>query len=328
MFKFLKPRQIEPPALAPASHTAPPINAQALLSRIEWVSAKRLDGLMQGNYQTLFRGAGLMLADLREYMPHDDVRHIDWNVTARMQTPYVREHEQDRDLTAWFLADLSASVGFGSQSVSKRVLMADCVALLGHVLQRRGNRVGAVIDRANAHKNLEVLPGRSGKRHLLHILHRLLNGPLYPQTEATGLKRLLMGAQNMIGQRATVFVLSDFLTEPDWNKALLGLASRHDVVAVRLVDPFDRELPAMGMITIRDAETGQQVFVDTNDTGFRRRFAEQTQAHEAQLMAAFTKAGVDCLELSTENVVHEDLIHFIVQRQRFLRQAGKGRHHV
>jgi uncharacterized protein (DUF58 family) len=97
---------------------------------------------------------------------------------------------------------------------------------------------------------------------------------------------------------------------------------------VRLVDPFDRELPAMGMITIRDAETGQQVFVDTNDTGFRRRFAEQTQAHEAQLMAAFTKAGVDCLELSTENLVHEDLINFIVQRQRFLRQTSKGRSHV
>lgn len=328
MFKFLKPRQLEARATQPASLKPPQINAQALLSRIEWISAKRLDGLMQGNYQTLFRGAGLMLADLREYLPHDDVRHIDWNVTARMQTPYVREHEQDRDLTAWFLADLSASVGFGSQGISKRVLMADCVALLGHVLQRRGNRVGAVIDRSSAQKNLEVLPGRSGRRHLLHVLNRLLNGSLYPQTEATGLKKLLMGAQNVMGQRATVFVLSDFLTEPDWNKALLALASRHDVVAVRLVDPFDRELPAMGMMTIRDAETGQQVFVDTNDAGFRRRFAEQTQAHEAQLIDAFTKAGVDCLELNTENPVHEDLINFIVQRQRFLRQTSKGRNHV
>ena len=150
MFKFLKSKQSNDRGVQTPTPT--PINAQALLARMAWTSAKRLDGLMQGDYRTLFKGAGMMLADLREYLPHDDVRHMDWNVTARMQTPYVREHEQDRDLTAWFLVDLSASIGFGSGSVSKRTIMAEAVALLGHLLQRRGNRIGAVIDRADPKK--------------------------------------------------------------------------------------------------------------------------------------------------------------------------------
>ena len=321
MFKFLKPKAPEDSAAAPQADRDSPIDAQALLSRIEWASARRLDGLMQGDYRTLFRGAGLMLADLREYRPEDDVRHMDWNVTARMQTPYVREHEQDRDLTAWFLVDLSASMGFGSTAVSKRVMLAQYVALVGHLLQRRGNRIGAVLDRAHPEKNLEVIPSRAGKRHLLHLLHRVLNGPLSASAQGLGLNRLLTGAQRLIKQRSTVFILSDFLTEPDWDKALIALASRHDVVAIRLIDPIERELPNMGMMTLRDAETNQQVFVDTSDPGFRRRFAEHAQQHEDQLLGTLSRAGVDCLELSTESTVHEDLIRFIEQRQRFLRQS-------
>ncbi len=326
MFKFLKSKQSSDSGGKTPTQT--PINAQALLARMAWTSAKRLDGLMQGDYRTLFKGAGMMLADLREYLPHDDVRHMDWNVTARMQTPYVREHEQDRDLTAWFLVDLSASIGFGSRSVSKRTIMAEAVALLGHLLQRRGNRVGAVIDRADPKKNLDIIPTRSGKRHLLHLLHRLLNQPLNQSSSSPSLKRLLTGAQRIVGRRATVFVVSDFLTEPDWDKALIALASRHDVVAIRLVDPLDQQLPDMGMLTLRDAETNQQVFIDSSDPGFRRRFTQQTQDHENALLRTLARAGVDCLELSTDSAAHEDLLQFIGQRQRFLRQTSVGPAHV
>jgi len=200
-------------------------------------------------------------------------------------------------------------------------MLAQYVALVGHLLQRRGNRIGAVLDRAHPEKNLEVIPSRAGKRHLLHLLHRVLNGPLNPSAKGLGLNRLLTGAQRLIKQRSTVFILSDFLTEPDWDKALIALASRHDVVAIRLIDPIERELPNMGMVTLRDAETNQQVFVDTSDPGFRRRFAEHAQQHEDQLLGALSRAGVDCLELSTQSTVHEDLIRFIEQRQRFLRQS-------
>lgn len=305
-----------------------PIDAQALLARMQWTSAKRLNGLMQGDYRTLFKGAGMMLADLREYLPHDDIRHMDWNVTARMQTPYVREHEQDRDLTAWFLVDLSASIGFGSRGVSKRTIMAEAVALLGHLLKRRGNRVGAVIDRADSQKNLDIIPALAGKRHLLHVLHRLLNQPLHQSPTPTGLKRLLTGAQRVVGRRCTVFVISDFLTEPDWDKALKALASRHDVVAIRLVDPLEQRLPNMGMMTLRDVETNQQVFIDSGDPGFRRRFEQHAQAHETALLRTLSRAGVDCLELSTNSTAHEDLLRFVGQRQRFLRQTTTGPIHA
>jgi len=325
MFKFLTRRQ--PKAAAPPTAPAA-IDAQALLARIEWASSRRLDGLLQGNYRTLFRGAGLMLADLREYRPEDDVRHIDWNVTARMQTPYVREHEQDREIKACFLVDLSPSIGFGSRGVSKRMVIAECIASLGQLLQGRGNRIGAIIDRADPESRLEVIPSRTGKRHLLHILNRVLNGSLTHQPGTTNLKQLLVSSQRVVRQRSTIFVLSDFYAEPGWDKALMALAGRHDVVAVRLVDPLEQTLPDMGMLTMRDVETGEQLFIDTSDRGFRRRFETQTQQHEDELLEALSRAGVDCLELRTDGSVHDSLFNFIQQRHQFLRQRSGGARHV
>ena len=331
MFKFLKRQQPDPIAKA-SIPVQPAINAQALLSRMAWTSAKRLDGLLQGDYRTLFRGAGLMLADLREYEPQDDVRHIDWNVTARMQTPYVRQHEQDRELAAWFLVDLSASVSFGSGRTTKRMIAAEAVATLGHLLTRHGNRIGAILDRAGP--PVEILPARSGQRHLLHLLQRLLNDSQATsrasaaQHGVTSLQDMLTRAGRLIRQRATVFIVSDFYTAPDWDKALLSLAKRHDVVAIRLVDPLERELPDMGMLTIRDPETGEQVFVDTSDKSFRQRFERSARAHEARLLHALSQAGVDCLELDTHAPVHEGLRRFIVQRQQMLRQSVSGGQHA
>lgn len=339
MFRFLKRQQPETVVSAPAA-AQPGTNARALLSRMAWTSAKRLDGLLQGDYRTLFRGAGLMLADLREYGPQDDVRHIDWNVTARMQTPYVRQHEQDRELAAWFLVDLSASVAFGSGRTTKRMIAAEAVATLGHLLLQHGNRIGAILDRAAP--QAEILPARSGQRHLLHLLQRLLgdstsqahakmpdrwSGRAKP-TGVTSLQNMLGRAGRVIRQRSTVFIVSDFYSAPGWDKGLLSLARRHDVVAIRLVDPVERALPDMGMLTIRDPETGDQVFVDTSDKAFRRRFERTAQAHEEHLLQALSRAGVDCLELDTQAPVHEGLSRFILQRQQVLRQSISGGHHA
>lgn len=331
MFRFLKRQRPEAVISTPVA-TAPGINARALLSRMAWTSAKRLDGLLQGDYRTLFRGTGLMLADLREYGPQDDVRHIDWNVTARMQTPYVRQHEQDRELAAWFLVDLSASVAFGSGRTTKRMIAAEAVATLGHLLLQHGNRIGAMLDRASP--PVEILPARSGQRHLLHVLQRLLGEPRVAQASqpeaggTTSLQAMLARAGRLIRQRSTIFILSDFYSEPGWDKGLLALARRHDVVAIRLVDPVERRLPDMGMLTIRDPETGDQVFVDTSDKSFRQRFEQTAQAHEDQLLQAFSKAGVDCLELDTHAPVHEGLTRFILQRQQMLRQSVSGGRHA
>lgn len=262
----------------------------------------------------------MMLADLREYQSQDDVRHIDWNVTARMQTPYVRQHEEDRELAAWFLVDLSPSVDFGSQGVTKRELAAQTIATLGQLLLQHGNRTGAIVDRGRT--SLDIIPAQSGRRHLLHMLQHILTAPTQNTSQMTRLSQLFTRSVRLIKQRSTVFILSDFYSEQGWEKALMMLASRHDVVAIRLVDPLEQSLPDMGMLTVRDAETGEQVFLDTSDKSFRQRFAERAAEHEARLAQTLSRSGVDCLELSTVNPVHEGLIRFVRQRQQLMRHAS------
>lgn len=322
MFKWLKPRKQGPEGQPPQVAPAATIDARALLARVAWTSARRLDGLLQGDYRTLSRGAGLMLADLREYEARDDVRHIDWNVTARMQTPYVRQYEQDRELAAWFVVDLSASVDFGSQGQTKREVAAQAIATIGHLLQRHGNRVGAIVDRGRA--NLDIIPARSGRLHLLHVLQKVLTAPTQATNQVTNLSQLFVRATRLIKQRSTVFILSDFYADHGWDKALMMLASRHDVVAVRLVDPLEQNLPDMGMLTMRDAETGEQVFIDTSDSRFRERFSQRAFEHETRLAQTLSRSGVDCLELATGESVHEGLIQFIRQRQALMRQSSGG----
>ncbi|HET7159632.1 MAG TPA: DUF58 domain-containing protein, partial [Burkholderiales bacterium] len=262
---------------------------EAVLRRLEWTVMRRLDGLLHGDYRTLFRGFGLDLADLREYQFQDDVRHIDWNVTARMQTPYVREYHEDREVTAWFLLDLSPSLDFGSADVRKRGLSAEFVTVLARVLTRHGNKVGAVFygDAVDA-----VIPPRSGRRHVLHILHRMLERAPRDRSGETDLHTFLRGAFELMRRRSLVFIVSDFISTPGWAQPLAHIAQRHEAIAVRLYDPLERELPDLGMLVVQDAETGEQLFVDTHDRAFRRRFAEAAARREAQLRSAFRHAGV------------------------------------
>jgi len=300
--------------------TAP--SSEAILRRLEWTVIRRLDGLLQGDYRTLFRGAGLDLADLREYQHHDDVRHIDWNVTARLQTPYVREFTEDRELNAWFVLDLSGSVDFGSQLRTKRLVSAEFVAVLARVLTRHGNRVGALLYGSDVDA---VLPARGGRVHVLNLLHRMRDFRAPASGSETQLHRLLQAAQRMIPRRSMVFVVSDFISAPGWHATLARLAQRHEVLAVRLYDAAEMELPDLGLVTIQDAETGEQLFVDTHDPGFRERFAKAAEAHENQVRDAFVKAGVDTLELATDDDLVDAVLRFAeMRRQRSRLAAGGG----
>src|SRR6478672_6458829 len=195
-------RKAEPPAPASNVVALPPRNAESVLRRLEWTVLRRLDGLLHGDYRTLFRGFGLDLADLREYQYQDDVRHIDWNVTARLQTPYVREYYEDREVTAWFLLDLSPSIDFGSQQVRKRSVSAEFVTVLARVLTRHGNKVGALFYGDSVDT---VIPARSGRRHVLHLLHRMLSRPVRAQSGETDLKHLMQTAFQVMHRRALVF---------------------------------------------------------------------------------------------------------------------------
>jgi len=289
---------------------------EAVLQRVEWTVLRRLDGLLHGDYRTLFRGYGMDIADLREYQYGDDVRHIDWNVTARLQQPYVREFHEDRELTAWFLLDLSQSVNFGSTLVRKRNVSADFVAVLARLLTRRGNRVGALYygERVDG-----MIPARSGRRQVLNILHAMQSEQETPSSSGTNLGELLRAAEHVMRRRSLVFVVSDFISAPGWSEVLGRLAQRHEVIAVRLHDPLEAELPDLGLVVVQDAETGEQLFVDTNDRGFRKRFAAAAAKREAELRGAFREAGVDAIELST----NDDLVETVM---RFADLKRRGRH--
>lgn len=303
------------------SESPPKSDAESILRRLEWTVMRRLDGLLHGDYRTLFRGFGLDLADLREYQFQDDVRHIDWNVTARMQTPYVREYHEDREVTAWFLLDLSPSLDFGSGVVRKRALSAEFVAVLARVLTRHGNKVGALFygDSLDA-----VIPARSGRRHVLHILHRMLERPKREHSGETDLQTFMRGAFQVMPRRSLVFIVSDFISAPGWAQPLAHIAQRHEAIAVRLYDPLEMELPDLGVLVVQDAETGEQLFVDTHDRRFRKRFAAAAASREAALRIGFRDAGVDALELSTSDDLVDALMRFADLRKRRSQLAAGG----
>src|SRR6266704_3594388 len=253
--------------------------SEAVLRRLEWTVLRRLDGVLHGDYRTLFRGFGVDLADLREYEYHDDVRHIDWNVTARLQTPYVRVYNEEREVTAWFLLDLSPSVDFGSQNIKKRAVSTELVAVLAR--------------------------------------------PELSKSDATNLQNFLATAFQLIPRRSLVFIVSDFISVPGWAKPLAQLARRHEVVAVRLYDHLEMELPDLGLLVMQDAETGEQIFVDTHDKRFRKRFAAAAERREKELRLAFRQAGVDALELATGDDLMDAILRFADLRKR-RRQLAAG----
>ncbi|HWA39059.1 MAG TPA: DUF58 domain-containing protein [Burkholderiales bacterium] len=321
MFKWLRTRSA---AEDPSARVVPlrVRSPDAVLRRVEWTVLRRLDGLLHGDYRTLFRGYGLDLADLREYQYGDDVRHIDWNVTARLQTPYIREYHEDREITAWFLLDLSPSVDFGSNEVRKRAVSEAFVAAVGRLLTRHGNRIGALLYGSGVES---VIPAGSGRRHLLRILHAMgtpRNAGDAPQGRKTDLSDLLRAAAHMVHRRSVLFVVSDFFSEPGWERLLGSLVQRHEIVAVRLYDPLESELPDLGLIPFRDAETGEQVLVDTHDPSFRARFAAAAERRESALRAGFAESGVDVLELSTSDDLVDSLLRFSDLRRRRSRTSG------
>lgn len=296
-------------------------NPDRVLRRLEWTAIRRLDGLLQGDYRTLFRGMGLDLADLREYQFQDDVRYIDWNVTARMQTPYVREYYEDRDVTAWFLLDVSPSMDFGSGNVKKQAMLIGFVAVLARLLTRQGNHVGAMLYGGTLDT---VIPAGKSRRHVLHIVNSLMNRPSMAGSAPTDLEQFLRAAMQIIRRRSLVFVVSDFISAPGWPRPLAHLAQRHELLSVRVVDPLERSLPDLGLMVMQDAETGEQLLVDTHDRGFRRRFERAAARREAQLRASFEQAGVDTLELGTEDELVSALLRFADMRKLRSRLTAGG----
>jgi uncharacterized protein (DUF58 family) len=283
-----------------------------LLRRLEWRVIRRLDGQLQGDYRTLLRGAGIDVTDLREYEPGDDVRHIDWNVTARLDAPHVRTFLEDRELTAWLLLDRSPSMGFGPTERPKEAVLIEVATALARVLTRGGNRVGAVLYNNAVER---TIPPRNGRNQVLRLTHHLLQ-PAPPSSTATDLSGLIRAGAAVARRRSLVFVISDFISEPGWERGMLQLTERHEVVAIRLVDPRELELPDAGVIVVEDAETGELLSVDTSDPEFRRRFHEVGMAREAELRATAKRAGIPMYDISTEDDLVRALLRIVGSRKR------------
>ena len=294
----------------------PPIS-EGILKRLDMPVMRRLEGLLQGNYKSASRGDGLDLADLREYQFHDDVRRMDWNATARQGIPYVREYLEDREIPVWLLLDMSPSMRFEGVSVSKHAVLTEFATLICRLMLSRGNRAGAMIFSGRVDR---TIPARGGRLQLLQILNAISQHR--PTQAATDLKQVLQDAGHVIRRRSLVFVVSDFISAEGWEKSLTTLAMRHDVVAVRLVDPLELRMPDLGFMTFQDAESGEQLFVDTNSRAFQERFAALADARETALRGFFEKAGVDVLELATQDEVMDALLHFADMRKQSQRRSA------
>jgi uncharacterized protein (DUF58 family) len=294
---------------------------ERILQRLDWQVVRRLDGLLQGDYRNLLFGHGLDFASLREYQAEDDVRYIDWNVTARLGVPHVRQYHEDREITGWFLLDLSPSVDFGTVEAdrAKRAVLVDFVATLARLLTRHGNRVGAILygDRVD-----RTVPPRSGRLHVLRLIDDLLTQPRLARSGVTDLRTLLDAGLGAIRRRSLVFVISDFISQPGWEASLLRLGRRHEVIAVRLWDPRETELPDVGPLIMEDAETGEQLYVDTRDRRFRARFKDAAERREVALREAFVRSGVEHVSLSTGDDLVRSIVRMSLARRRRRKWQG------
>ncbi len=301
-----------------------------LLKRLEFTVLRRLDGYLFGNYSGLFYGPSLDLAEVREYQPGDEVRRIDWNVTARTGTVHVRQFIEEREIIAWLLVDLSPSMDFGTRRVLKRQAALEFAGVAASIITRQGNKVGAL---SFSPAGAALTPLGAGRRQALRVVQDVQThlgehlGGDGRTGDVTDLTDALGHASRILRRRALVFVVSDFITsgadpgadsstDPPWGKELRRLAQRHDVVAVRVADPAERELPDVGELRVRDPETGQELWLDTGDARVRRAHAELVGRRDETIARTLRGARVDLLELSTAQDLVAPLLKFTQRRKR------------
>ncbi|MEU4572765.1 DUF58 domain-containing protein [Nonomuraea sp. NPDC023979] len=289
--------------------------AEPALRRLELVITRRLDGLLQGEHLGLFPGPGSELAEARPYRPGDDVRRMDWNVTARTAEPHVREQVADRELEVWTLLDATASMDFGTATMEKRDLALAAVAAVGFLTQRTGNRMGAHLLHGDG---VRVLPARTGRAHLMAVLRAVSALPRTPPGAAPPpLGAAIERFGKAVRRRGLVVVVSDFLDEPAaWEPALRRLAVRHQALAVEVLDPRELTLPDVGVLTLVDPETGRRREVSTAGARLRLRYAEAAAAQRAAIAAALRRAGAAHLRLRTDGDWLRDLARHILTHRR------------
>lgn len=299
-------------------------STRELLRRLELEVTRRLDGLLHGDHRGLVPGHGSELGETRRYAPGDDVRRIDWNVTARLQEPYIRQTIAERELQTWLVVDRSSRMDFGTVNCEKRDLALAAAAAVGFLTARDGNQLGAVL----AGRGDPIVVGARGSRkHLLRILHDLASTPHEDNSGVTDLGQALGRLAGVARRRGLVAVISDFAVAPGWQDPLVIAARRHDVLAVQVSDPRESELPNVGVVTVRDPATGALRELATDRPSIRNQYARAIEARQHLLETTFTEAGIDHLHLSTDREWLDDLVTFIQKRRLLLAHraaAGAG----
>ena len=295
--------------------------SEPLLRRLELTVRHRLDGLLQGNYLGLVPGPGSEAGESRLYMPGDDVRRMDWPVTARTTTPHVRQTIADRELETWLVVDLSPSMDFGTALTEKRELVLAAITAIVHLTVRGGNRVGAVVSNG---EDVFRIPALGGRNHARYLIRRVAQTRRAEAGSGAGLAQLLESLRRPPRRRGLVAVVSDFLDgtvgtaqgAPAWERALRGLSLRHQLLGVEVLDPRELDLPATGLMTLVDPETGRQLEVQTSSPAVRRDYAAAAQAQRARIATALRHAGAAHLQLRTDRDWVNDVVRFILAQRR------------
>ena len=312
--------------LATPAARAPRAAQERLLFRLEWRVVRRLDGRMAGGYRTAHRGTGTDFAGLREYVEGDDARHIDWNVTARLNEPQLRLFNEDRELMVWLVLDRSASMTVGAPGRGKHDVVSELALVLARLFGRGGNRVGALLYDVPGGQVRTVPPG-TGRRHALRIgvelarterartkLARTNGGSRRGGT--TDLAAMLDAVAKLARRRALIVVISDFIGDGDWERSLLRLVPRHEVVALRVIDTADDELPDAGLVVVEDAETGEQLVIDSGDPLLRARVRAGAEERDARLAAGMRRAAVPLHRIDTSADLATALIEVVASTRR------------
>ncbi|HZZ47487.1 MAG TPA: DUF58 domain-containing protein [Pseudonocardia sp.] len=295
---------------------------EAALRTLELTVRRRLDGLLQGNHIGLVPGPGSEPGDARAYQPGDDVRRMDWAVTARTTEPHIRQTDADRELETWLVVDLSASLDFGTAACEKRDLAVAAVAAMVHLTRGGGNRIGAVV--ATGERTVR-LPPRGGLANARGLIRAIAEVPRAPEGTRGNLVEAIEQLRRPPRRRGLAVVISDFLGEPEWERPLRALSARHDLLGVEVIDPRDLELPEVGTVVLADPETGRQREVDTTPL-LCREFAAASAEHRERVAAALRRCGAGHLVLRTDRDWIADIVRFAVARKRqWSDPSGAGR---
>jgi uncharacterized protein (DUF58 family) len=295
--------------------------ADDLLRRLEFAVRNKLDGLLQGNYLGLVPGPGSEAGESRQYVPGDDVRRMDWAVTARTTVPHIRQTIADRELETWLVVDLSPSMDFGTARTEKRELVLAAITTVVHLTVRGGNRVGAVV--GNGQESY-VIPARAGRAHGRHVLRRIATTPRAASAGGKDLGALLESLRRPQRRRGLVAVVSDFLEGSTddgalpWERSLRGLSERHQLLGIEVLDPREIDLPSAGLVTFVDTETGRQLEVQTSDPKLRARYAAAAAAQRQRIATALRHSGAAHLQLRTDRDWVTDVVRFVVARRKFV----------